>query len=70
MASQRMITAATTEYRGAIAANDTERVATIEAWLEAAMVGESDRNCEWQSGWSPRVRRLGRATRQLMEGNG
>lgn len=67
MASQRMMTAATTEYRDAVAANDTERVAKIEAWLEAAMVGESDRNCEWAANWSPKVRKLRRATRQLME---
>lgn len=65
MASTRMMEAATTEYRQAVAANDTERIAKIETWMESAMVGCSDRDCEWASGWSPAPRRMRRATRTM-----
>jgi hypothetical protein len=77
MASARMMEKAAAEYyatmHAAREATGEERealrakVAKIGVWLECAAVGDSDRDCEFASGYAPAKRPIRRATRQLVE---
>lgn len=77
MASTRMMTKASEDFRqtatalqtatGEEAAELREKAAKIGQWLESAMLGCSDRDCEWASDYSPAPRRIRRSTRQLRE---
>lgn len=67
MASLRMIDTASEAYAQAVAEGDTAKVEKIAAWLESALLGASDRDCEWHSGWAPLPRKMKKSTRQLKE---
>lgn len=77
MASTRMITKASEDERTVVVAMQTatgaeaealrDRLARIRTWLESAVLGCSDRDCEWHSGYAPAPRAMRRATTQLRE---
>lgn len=67
MATQRFITKAQAAYVAAVADGDTEEARRIFRWLELGLSGESDRDCEFLSGYSPARRDVGRSTAAMVQ---
>ncbi len=66
MASKTFITKAQAAYAAAKDAGDTEEATRIFRWLEAGLSGESNRDCEFLSDWTPARRDVGRSTAAMV----